>query len=104
MQKIVASDAGRMNDNVSVSMAKYEPRITLIRNPAFRFYNEACLAKRMLDAIELRELAIRPSPLRSPLWPSDYRAGHDELVVPASNVLVFYDVNKRRTISTTDER
>ena len=58
---IKAVYARRMNDDMSITMAKYEPRIALIRNPAFGFDDKAGLEKRMLDAIKLRELPVRPS-------------------------------------------
>src|SRR5271165_4346025 len=71
-----------MNDDVSVRVTKYEPRIALIRKPGLGFDDNACLDKRMLDAIKLRELVVRPSACRgNPPRPREYRATHDVLTL-----------------------
>src|SRR5208337_3283600 len=64
IQMIKAVYARCMNDDMSITMAKYEPRIALIRNPAFGVDDKAGLEKRMLDAIKLRQLPVRPSASR----------------------------------------
>ena len=95
-----------MNDNVSVSVAKYEPRIAFVGNPAFGFDDKACLEERMLDAIELRELLVRPSSRRGPLRPRDYRAGHEKLIFPASKGLAFTTSmhGRQDALPVSDER
>jgi len=71
-----------MNDDVSVRVTKYEPRIALIRKPALGFDDNACLDKRMLDAIKLRELVVRPSAGGgNPPRPREYPATHDVLTL-----------------------
>ncbi len=61
MQKIKAIYTRCMNDDMSISTAKYEPRIALIRNPAIGFDDNARLEKGILDTIKLGELLARPS-------------------------------------------
>src|ERR1700722_6126948 len=78
VQMIKAVYARCMNDDMSITMAKSEPRAALIRNPAFGFDGKACLKKRILHAIKLRKLVVRP-PARRRRRPHqrEYRTTHD---------------------------
>src|SRR5271170_4805307 len=83
IQIIKAVYASCVNDDISVNMAKNEPRIALIRNPTFGFNGKAGLEKRMLNTIKLRKLLICP-PARRRRWPlqPEYVTAHDKSTSP----------------------
>src|SRR5271157_1221894 len=84
IQIIKAAYASCVDDDMSITSAIYEPRIALIRQPAFGFDDKACLEKRMLDAIKLRELLVRPSACtRSLPHQREDRTTHVKLTLPA---------------------
>ena len=97
IQMIKAVYARCMNDDMSISMAKNEPRIALVRNPAFGFDGKACLEERMLDAIKFRKLVVRPPACRRRRpRQREYRTTHSNshCLHPGASPARFYGPNQ----------
>src|ERR1700678_4125832 len=82
---------------MSITMAKNEPRIALIRNSAFGFNGKACLEKRMLNAIKFRKLFVCP-PARRRRRPrqTEYVTAHNKPTSPISRASRAYTLRLER--------